>query len=545
MKNILAIVMALALVLTSFVFVSAETDATVTVDTVEGPLSAGEEIALSVTITDWSNAYATILVNIPEYDVNLLTFDGFEASETDFSGALIASGKGGFGLVASPTTDATAREFRGGEICVMHFTVVAEITASTNVSVVVDANSYTKGAADGWNEFREITIESVSGGVYVENTDHTCISTGTIRYNGTYHWYDCENEDCGNLIDKALHTGGEATCIVKAECSVCGCKYGAFDDGNHKNTEVRDVTLSYTGDTWCLDCDTIVEKGSVIENDNPVDVIATVATVDGPFSAGDEIAIPVTVTNWANAYATIDVSMPTYDGSLLEFDGFDSSATDFGGSMASSGSNGFALIASPSSKKQADKLLGGEVCVMYFYAVVDIEESTTVSVKVKANGYIYGEEDEWVENTSLAVESVSGGIRVAQECSHTGGEATCIAKATCSVCGEEYGEVDSDNHKNTEVRNVSSVYSGDTWCIDCNQMIEEGTVLKVLGDADTDGDVTIIDAMIIAQYSTRIDVTIDLDVSDVDGDGSITIIDAMMVAQYSANLIDKFPIEQE
>jgi len=133
---------------------------------------------------------------------------------------------------------------------------------------------------------------------------------------------------------------------------------------------------------------------------------------------------------------------------------------------------------------------------------------------------------------------------VAQECSHTGGEATCIAKATCSVCGEEYGEVDSDNHKNTEVRNASAFYSGDTYCLDCGEMVKEGTVLKLLGDADSSDSVTVIDAMLVAQYSARMGVTVDIEASDVDGDGAVTIIDAMLIAQYSAKLINQFPAEQ-
>jgi len=126
---------------------------------------------------------------------------------------------------------------------------------------------------------------------------------------------------------------------------------------------------------------------------------------------------------------------------------------------------------------------------------------------------------------------------------HTGGEATCIEKATCSVCGQGYGEVDGDNHKHTEVRNASATYSGDTYCLDCGIMTEQGKVLKLLGDADTSKSVTIIDAMLVAQYSARMGVTIDLEVCDVDGDGAVTIIDAMLIAQHSTKLIDKFPVE--
>ena len=69
---------------------------------------------------------------------------------------------------------------------------------------------------------------------------------------------------------------------------------------------------------------------------------------------------------------------------------------------------------------------------------------------------------------------------------HEGGEATCSAKAVCEVCGAEYGELDPDNHVNTEIRDAVAAteeaegYTGDKWCLDCDQMIEEGTVIAKL-----------------------------------------------------------------
>lgn len=89
--------------------------------------------------------------------------------------------------------------------------------------------------------------------------------------NETHHWKDCQTVGCGNLIDKAPHSGGEATCIAKAVCSVCGAQYGEVDDSNHKHTEVRDAKdatcseAGYTGDTWCTDCNKKVAEGKDIE----------------------------------------------------------------------------------------------------------------------------------------------------------------------------------------------------------------------------------------------------------------------------------------
>ena len=90
---------------------------------------------------------------------------------------------------------------------------------------------------------------------------------GDWQSNEGEHWKAC---GCGNIIDKAPHTGGEATCTSQAICSVCGVKCGELNASNHKHTEVRDAKdetcceAGYTGDTWCLDCNTKIANGTVI-----------------------------------------------------------------------------------------------------------------------------------------------------------------------------------------------------------------------------------------------------------------------------------------
>ena len=50
----------------------------------------------------------------------------------------------------------------------------------------------------------------------------------------------------------------------------------------------------------------------------------------------------------------------------------------------------------------------------------------------------------------------------------------------------EYGELASDNHKHTEVRDAKKAteqekgYTGDTWCLDCNKKIAEGKDIEKL-----------------------------------------------------------------
>ena len=69
---------------------------------------------------------------------------------------------------------------------------------------------------------------------------------------------------------------------------------------------------------------------------------------------------------------------------------------------------------------------------------------------------------------------------------HSGGSATCIDKAECEYCGEEYGGLDSSNHTGgTEIRDAKDAtcteegYTGDTYCIGCGEKISTGTAIKM------------------------------------------------------------------
>jgi serpin B len=64
----------------------------------------------------------------------------------------------------------------------------------------------------------------------------------------------------------------------------------------------------------------------------------------------------------------------------------------------------------------------------------------------------------------------------------------------------------------------------------------------VAGDVNNDGDINIIDALIVAQYYVGIISTVQFpEAADVDGNGTIDIIDALLIARYYVGLITEFP----
>ena len=69
--------------------------------------------------------------------------------------------------------------------------------------------------------------------------------------------------------------------------------------------------------------------------------------------------------------------------------------------------------------------------------------------------------------------------------------------------------------------------------------------VTLLGDADEDGDVGILDVTYIQRYEASISLPSPLNAlnADVDGDEEVTIIDATLIQRFIAGIISKFPAE--
>lgn len=110
--------------------------------------------------------------------------------------------------------------------------------------------------------------EMIEKGKIIPATGH--VYSEEWKYDEQSHWREC-TVGCGTIIDKTAHSGGEATCVKKAVCEVCGTEYGEIDPDNHKGeTEIRGYIAptveseGYTGDTYCLDCGELIKNGEVI-----------------------------------------------------------------------------------------------------------------------------------------------------------------------------------------------------------------------------------------------------------------------------------------
>ena len=161
----------------------------------------------------------------------------------------------------------------------------------------------------------------------------TCASEG---YTGDTYCKDCNTKlSTGKTIAKKNHNWDagkittKATCTKKGiktyTCSVCkGTKTEDIAAIGHLHKETRnkkeatETTEGYTGDIYCKDCNTLLEKGKPIPKlEETVDKDAPIIQTESVQGyAGDEVTIPVTIKqNSGIAGFSYDVN---YDSSKLQ-----------------------------------------------------------------------------------------------------------------------------------------------------------------------------------------------------------------------------------
>lgn len=90
----------------------------------------------------------------------------------------------------------------------------------------------------------------IKDGTVIEKSAHTPASVWTT--NETHHWKEC-TVGCGNLIDKAEHSGGTATCTERAVCSICKVPYGTTTPHSYTIPQ-KDISYHWNK---CANCNAI------------------------------------------------------------------------------------------------------------------------------------------------------------------------------------------------------------------------------------------------------------------------------------------------
>ena len=302
--------------------------------------------------------------------------------------------------------------------------------------------------------------------------------------------------------------GGEITVNLQFQVFEPAC--------DHANIELRDAKNAtctepgYTGDTYCADCGELISAGETIAapGHSYVEGICQVCGAEDPDYVPEN---QVTVNITADVLATNGIFVVTWDAENMT--------------------------------------LKDMVIFTDYFSVVEGEGMLTVGY-ICMNGIAAGEviaslTFEAVDPTVAAVAVTHKEVNNEHVCGHANTELRDVKEATCTEPG----------------------YTGDLYCADCGKLVESGEATEaighsyvdgicqhcgeadpsatVAGDANADGVVNYLDAMLIAQYYVG-DIgedALNVAAADVNGDGTVNYLDAMMVAQYYVGDIHSFPTE--
>ena len=285
-----------------------------------------------------------------------------------------------------------------------------------------------------------------------EIRDAIAETCGANGFSGNTHCSDCGTKIADGEVIPA--TGKHnyfaqittpATCIntgvITCICTVCADTYYEtidVDANNHAGkTEIRDYVAEncgengYSGDTYCLDCDTKIADGKVI-----------VATGDHPYDS-EITKVPTCCEKGEKAY-----TCPVCKSSMTEVVDYDAE------NHAEYGTE----IRNDSEPKCVIKGYTGDTCCIGCGTVLETGEDIPETGK-----------HDYASKVTVAATCCNAGVRT----------------YTCIVCEDSFTEEiakDAKNHEGeTENRDSKEAtctavgYTGDTYCKGCEAIIAEGT----------------------------------------------------------------------
>ncbi|MGN0006248.1 MAG: leucine-rich repeat domain-containing protein [Candidatus Gastranaerophilaceae bacterium] len=257
------------------------------------------------------------------------------------------------------------------------------------------------------------------------------------------------------------HTGGTATCSAKAVCDNCGEEYGDYADHTYA------TTLSYDDDKhwYAATCaHTTERKGeenhsftNYISNNDATCITdgTKTATCDGGCGKTDTVTDVGSKDNVDHSF-TVEVSSTT--ANCVE-----KGSVTYKCSTCTETYTAYGEL-DPTNHKTV---------------VVDDGIPATCTEKGKTEG-----------SHCTACNKVIVAQKDTNPLGHTGGTATCVSKAICKNCDEEYGEIDSDNHniEKASAKEPSSAEFGNIeywYCPDCGICFDDENCEKVIKYTDT------------------------------------------------------------
>lgn len=274
----------------------------------------------------------------------------------------------------------------------------------------------------------------VCGEKYGEPLGHKLPDKWT-KGEGDKHIKRCLNEGCSYYEEEAC-SGGEAICIGKAICDVCGGEYGEIDENNHyyewvsngdgTHTEVCKRNREHKGKTEeCRGGKATCTEKAVCE------------------VCGEKYGEPLghDFSVWVEVDKDYHKKVCSHDEKHV----YQTQKHNFGKWTSDGNGKHYRVCETCNRREEAACNFSEPTCTKKAKCGVCGAE------KGEPKGHLYGDFASNGDGTHKKVCSACGD-EITGKC--TGGKATCVEKAKCDVCHGEYGEFDTNNHDLQTVQNV-------------------------------------------------------------------------------------------
>ena len=315
-----------------------------------------------------------------------------------------------------------------------------EITDKDSVVTKATGHQYQELADE---KYRKSAATCTSPAIYYKSCS-VCgaASTDTFEYGETAahsyvqqhdaekHWEECSV--CHTKINEAVHSGGTATCTAKAVCTTCGAEYGELAAHNYQELAEEKYLKSPATCTSpavyyksCSVCGTASEEtftyGTTIDHSYELKHDAE--------KHWQECSVCHTKTNEeAHSGGTATCTAKAV-------------CTTCGAEYGELAAHNYQELAEEKYLKSPATCTSPAI----YYKSCSVcgtasEETFTYGTTIDHSYEMKHDAEKHWEECSVCHTKIN-------EAAHSGGEATCTAKAVCSVCNAEYGELAAHNYQ--------------------------------------------------------------------------------------------------
>ena len=252
------------------------------------------------------------------------------------------------------------------------------------------------------------------------------------QHDANQHWKECSV--CGDKIEVENHSGGTATCTAKAVCTTCGAEYGEL--AAHKYQEVVD-------EKYLKSPATCTSPAIYYKSCSVCGAVGTETFESGEKAAHNYVQQHDTEKHWKECSACGDkIEVENHSGGT---------ATCTAKAVCTTCGAEYGELAAHKYQEVVDEkyLKSPATCTSpaIYYKSCSVchamsEETFTYGTTIDHSYEMkHDAEKHWEECSVCHVKT--------NEAAHSGGTATCTAKAVCSVCYAEYGELAAHNYQET------------------------------------------------------------------------------------------------